>query len=262
MTDASTIYRLLANRHARDMIWFEVKDGPSRGTTHLRLDALAIAKSWRPVRVYGYEVKVSRSDWVKDQKWQEYAGYCNYLSVVAPDGIVDPKEVPDGFGLLVPARTGSMLRTVRKPARREVDPDWMMLLYLLMNRTLPDNGRHTLSRELRIQQWREALGVKYEARKIGYLVRHKTRELLDSLRSSAKRQQDLAELDAWLDVHDAGEWGSVAERLERALTRERRELRDARRQLAFRAVRCARLLRDCTEMTRGATSHEAPCRSV
>lgn len=240
--NAHDILGLLAQRHARDMFWNEVKNGPTWGGSHMRLDALAIAKSWSPVRVYGYEIKVSRSDWIKDQKWMDYAEVCNYLCVVAAEGVVDPSEVPNGFGLLVPAKTGSMLRTIRKPIRREADPHWPTLLYLLMSRTRPDNGVHQLSREARVAHWREALEAKDAARKIGWLVRRRTAERIEQLERSAKRAEDLEELDSFLEANDPGNWGSVAERLERVRLAEFTKLVNARRALNRAAIRVARIL--------------------
>lgn len=247
--NAHDIGRLLSARHSRDMLWFEVKDGPTQGTSHLRLDALAIHKSWRPVTIHGYEIKVSRGDWLQDEKWTEYARYCTHLWVVAPDGVVQPEEIPEGLGLLQPAKTGTMLRTRRKAIRREIEPDPYMLLYLLMNRTKPDNGVHLMSRERRIAEWRTILEAKDEAKKLGWKVRQKTRDLIESLRDGGKRAEDLRALDAWIDQHDPnGRWTSVVERLERVRTKPQREAEDARAALLRAAERAAEILGRATSM--------------
>lgn len=53
-----------------------------------------------------HELKTSRSDWRRELddpgKADAWWPYCSRFWVVAPTGVVDPKEVPDGWGLLVP----------------------------------------------------------------------------------------------------------------------------------------------------------------
>jgi hypothetical protein len=63
-----------------------------------RIDAAIIDVSKRWIR--GFEIKVSRSDFLKDEKWQEYAEFCSSLSIVCPAGLIQKQEVPKPFGLL------------------------------------------------------------------------------------------------------------------------------------------------------------------
>lgn len=63
-----------------------------------RIDAAIIDTSKRWIR--GFEIKVSRSDYLRDEKWQEYAEFCSSLSIVCPEGLIAKDEVPDPFGLL------------------------------------------------------------------------------------------------------------------------------------------------------------------
>jgi len=48
----------------------------------------------------GYEIKVSRSDFLGDDKWDNYLKYCNYFYFVAPKGLIGKHELPDGVGLI------------------------------------------------------------------------------------------------------------------------------------------------------------------
>lgn len=66
---AEDIKHALARRHKEDMFFTEVKDGPT-GYQYSRIDALAIKISWSKYQLTGYEVKVSRSDFLRDSKWQ------------------------------------------------------------------------------------------------------------------------------------------------------------------------------------------------
>jgi hypothetical protein len=63
-----------------------------------RIDAAIIDVSKRWIR--GFEIKVSRSDFLGDQKWHEYTEFCSSLSIVCPEGLIRKEEVPGPFGLL------------------------------------------------------------------------------------------------------------------------------------------------------------------
>ena len=63
-----------------------------------RVDAVIIDTDHRWVR--GYEIKTSRSDWLRDIKWTEYTAFCSSLSIVCPEGLIRPEEVNPPFGLL------------------------------------------------------------------------------------------------------------------------------------------------------------------
>lgn len=72
-------------------------------------DAVAV-NLWqsRSYAVHGFEVKVSRADWKKEltnpRKNDEVMGYCDFFWVFAAPGIVDPAELPIGWGLKEPAQ--------------------------------------------------------------------------------------------------------------------------------------------------------------
>lgn len=73
-----------------------------------------------PPPVHGFEVKVSRADWLTEhrtdgKKSETWRRYCDYWWLVVPNPkIIKPGELPDGWGLLAGEK---QLRTVMKPAR-------------------------------------------------------------------------------------------------------------------------------------------------
>jgi hypothetical protein len=74
--------------------------------------------------LHGHEVKVSRSDWLTElrdlTKAEAFKRYMHHWWLVAADkSIVNPGELPDGWGLLVKA--GNMLRAVVKAPRLSPD---------------------------------------------------------------------------------------------------------------------------------------------
>ena len=64
----------------------------------LRIDAVVLNLRERKVR--GFEIKVSREDFLQDKKWQLYSQFCSELSIVCPSELIQVDEVKSPFGLL------------------------------------------------------------------------------------------------------------------------------------------------------------------
>lgn len=104
------------------VIQFEV--GNSTGG-HVKRHADAVAMSIWPSRgykIFGYEIKVSRSDWLSElknpQKAEEVGQYCDAWFIVSPPDIVNEVEIPDTWGWMVPA--GKSLRIRKQPVVKKV----------------------------------------------------------------------------------------------------------------------------------------------
>lgn len=134
MSTASTIKDLLASKHSNDVFVTECKDGPSCSGM-LKLDAWAMKRSWAHPCYYGYEIKVSRADFLSDTKWPGYLDYCNEFSFVCPKGVIQPNEVAESAGLLIVASTGTRLFTKKKAPHRDIPTPELLLQYILMART-------------------------------------------------------------------------------------------------------------------------------
>lgn len=76
-----------------------------------RIDAaiIDISKRW----ISGFEIKVDRADFLRDEKWQEYAEFCSSLSIVCPEGLIAKEEVPGPFGLLYVLGTPGLTNDLR-----------------------------------------------------------------------------------------------------------------------------------------------------
>jgi hypothetical protein len=172
----SDILKAIAKRHTNDFFMTEVKDGPTWFGSHLRMDGVAIAKSWTRPCITGYEVKVSRSDWLADQKWNNYIPLCHRFSVAAAPGVVHEGEIPAGVGWYeyVPA-TGN-LRIKQKAAPREIELNPHMLMYIIMSRIDGDRIPFYKEREAYI---RDYLAGKKECRHIGRQLSKHIRDRLD-----------------------------------------------------------------------------------
>lgn len=191
MIGTGTTLDLLAARHAKDVFVAECKGGPTWGTTHLRLDAWAMRRSWANPCMFGYEVKHSRGDWLADQKLQAYLPMCNVLYVVAGvRGIVAPEELPEGVGLLEVASTGTMLRTLRKAPHRQVPFPEELAMYVLMSRCQITSSWYASAPktyEERLAYWRRYLDEKREGAALAHEVNGRIRKLYRAVQEENER---------------------------------------------------------------------------
>lgn len=139
---ADEVLVAVARRHTKDLFLTEVKTGPTltapQGQLH-RIDALAVARSWTHPLVTGYECKISRQDWVRDDKWHSVLGDCHSFYIACPWGVVVPEEVPPDVGLIWVRSTGS-LSVRRKAVYRDIALPALLLYYVALARI--DSDRH------------------------------------------------------------------------------------------------------------------------
>jgi hypothetical protein len=244
---ARGIIRLLEAKHGRDLFFSEVKDGPTWGGTHLRLDAIAIRKSWSPVRIMAYEVKVSRSDWLNDRKWEAYLPLAHELSIVAPKDVVRLDELPEKVGLFEVAATGGALRTQRKPTFREIEPPWSLLLYLLMSRTIPGDPHagHKPTREERIASWKASVEG---GRDLAYRVSDGLRKRIEAAERAGRKAPELDDLEEWLHENKCGWGGSILERVKRVMYSRSEKIEDAEKRLRRSAEEVATILNTASKI--------------
>jgi hypothetical protein len=103
-----------------------------------RADAIALQLyRSRGIHLHGFEVKVSRRDWVNElrspAKADDLATRCRHFTVVTPQGIVDRAELPDSWGLFEIDKRERLLRTVT-PAKLEPQPLDLYTLSLILRR--------------------------------------------------------------------------------------------------------------------------------
>jgi hypothetical protein len=113
------------------------------GRTGLRADLFTIKPSWKPVPTI-YEVKTSRSDFLRDDKWTAYLPYCERFYFAFPPGLVKPEEVLDKtVGIVNVTADGTVLiiRTCRK--RKVHAKNIHLMLHRLLFRYVFANGGRT-----------------------------------------------------------------------------------------------------------------------
>lgn len=105
-------------------------------------------------RIDACELKVSRSDWLRElekpEKAEAWWPYCNNFWLVVPTAdIVKDGELPDGWGLMVPQARGRRFKTLVSPAERAADE--LKLTHSLLV-TLLKNTQTTRGNALRTQR--------------------------------------------------------------------------------------------------------------
>lgn len=212
---ASEIVDLLAEKHAGDVFVPECKSGPTQSGSHDRLDAWVMPKSWAHPDVIGYEVKVDRADFMRDQKWPRYLDLCNLLYFVAPRGVIFPSELPVEVGLMEVSTGGRRIITKRKAARRDVTIPEDVFRYVLMCRATI--GREQKSKADRSDFWRHWLATREENRRLGSEVGGRIAKLYaenvervdreqSRLRSELEGLQDARRILAELGIDSLPRW--------------------------------------------------------
>ena len=183
---AGDILKLLEERHKLDVFVPECSIDSSHNRGYGRIDAWAMKKSYANSRTWGYEIKVSRRDFIQDEKWKKYMTVCDSFYFVCPWGLIDSGEVPEGVGLIYAASTGNRLITKKKAAAREVDIPENFWRSILKNRAqiiCSAYYGHPQTREDRIKYWRNWIEAKKETLYLGHEVSKKIREHVEAVES-------------------------------------------------------------------------------
>lgn len=89
-----------------------------------QLDVAAMRLSWSRPLITGYEVKISRADFLSDvrgEKWRKYLACVERLYFAVPNYMVEPSEVPPECGLVY--RGSKSWRWHRKAPARSLSPE-------------------------------------------------------------------------------------------------------------------------------------------
>lgn len=122
------ILSLIKSKHERDVVVPECKNGETWGARDLlKMDAWILRRSYRPLTMIGYEIKVTRQDFETDQKWTGYLDLCHEFYFACPAGLIRATDLPQRVGIVWASK--NRLFTKRKAER--VEPDSAKLIDLL-----------------------------------------------------------------------------------------------------------------------------------
>lgn len=235
----------LAAKCYRDFFLTEVKSGPTQlavaGGLRI-LDGLAIRKSWTAPCFTGYEVKISRGDFLRDAKFYTYEELCNCLYIVCPKGMIDRTEVPESVGLMYYDPDKKTITTRKKAIFRKIEYSPEILLYIIFSRLESDRYPFFSDKQGYFEAY---LAGKSSNRVLAHVIKTKLVE------ENVRLEQELENLrgfephyeayKAIMDVlHNHGIWGfkakSIGEELDKALSSKCPEDISSIRQSAERLV--------------------------
>ena len=218
----------LGEKHWKDFFLTEVKSGSSwmtaRGDMKI-LDALAIRKSWTSPCFTGYEIKISRSDFLRDAKFYTYEELCNCLYIVCPKGMIDRTELPESVGLMYYDPDKKTIITKKKAIYRKIEYSPEMLLYIIYSRL--DSDRYPFFSDKR-EYYTAYLEGKRDNRDLGRAIKTKLvkenirmeRELED-VKYFKQQHEEYRAIRKVLEKHSIYGWqGGVAAELDKALARK------------------------------------------
>lgn len=205
MTSKEIIRALEEKLSVKHACFAEVKDGPtvSRGGAHRRVDFIAIKPTWSPVTIKGFEVKVSRADFLGDTKWTEYLTLCNQFYWACPKGLIKRDEIGPKCGLVYINPKSMKATTVKAAIYRQVEPDPLMLLYLIICRDAPQREKQVNAIRLEMAENKE-VGQGYAR-----FVSKKLQQADEMVRECVSDvPADVLEVTEWMKANGVRGWGS------------------------------------------------------
>ncbi|MDD3881912.1 MAG: hypothetical protein PHI27_06635 [Eubacteriales bacterium] len=222
------IKKALSERHYRDFFLTECKSGSTwltaKGDMKI-LDALAIRKSWTNTCFTGYEIKVSRGDFLRDAKFYTYEELCNCLYVVCPKGMIERTELPESVGLIYYNPETKNLVTKKKAIYRDITYSPDLLLYIIFSRLDSDRIPFYSDKKAYFEDY---VAEKEHRRHLGKVVGKKLVAEIDDLQRQLEELRRFRENNerykAVLDVcmsHNINTWSSsFPANLDKALTKQ------------------------------------------
>jgi hypothetical protein len=144
----------------------------------------------------GYEIKISRSDFVGDDKWYEYLPTCNQFYFVCPYKLIDPSEIDSEAGLIWTSKKATRLYIKKRAPRRDVEAPVDLLLYILIARTKITGANDMRIDNNSVAYWKRWLDDKKNNRVLGYAVSKKIREHVNETeRENARLKRGIEEFE-------------------------------------------------------------------
>jgi len=124
--------RYVVAEHVRNQCGF----GGYWGTGPLRTADALVVDLWPSSGnlIHGFEVKVSRSDWLTElkdpEKAEAFKPYCDHWWLAVPDATIVRDDLPEGWGLLDLSRGGLRIskqapKLARQPMPHEMTVAWV-----------------------------------------------------------------------------------------------------------------------------------------
>lgn len=190
-------------QQSRTLDWLAMSVWPSRG-----------------LELYGFEIKCSRADWLKERKTPAKADpfirYLHEFWMVAPEGVALADEIPATWGWLAPKGLGLTVKK-RAPKLTPERVSWAFLAALLRRASEPDQAAITEAVRLVTEKKNAEMAEAAKGwRKTGGFQTEKLQALIDQFEAASGVK---------LEGYNGGQIGAaVREVLSGKLPQHRREL--------------------------------------
>lgn len=184
-------------------IMFEVGDGT--GTNQRRwADAVAM-NLWpsRGLEIHGFEVKASRSDWLRElknpAKAESIQRYCDRWWIVAPPGVVKDGELPPTWGLYE-AKDGKLRQVIAAPKLEAQPVNRSFVAAMLRRASEVDQGEVSAAVDAKVSELRER-----DERRIEHEIERRTQRDADLREAVAKIERVSGiKIERWSDNEEIG----------------------------------------------------------
>ena len=185
----SDITKALKERHDKrgDFFASQVKMGSAGSKI---LDGVAIPPTWSPRTIIGYEIKVTRADFLSDQKYPHYMETCNLFYFVVPKGLIKKDEVPRNVGII--EYNNGKLRQIKHAIYEKRDINVDMLLHCIFYKV------HQYNKPKSKRELFEEMKLKVESREYGHEIAKKFRELERPKLGDTKEHRDWNYLQSYI----------------------------------------------------------------
>lgn len=222
---STEIKRALQGRCPKEYYLTEVKNGGTYTPSNqglLIFDAVHIRRSWTNPCITIYEIKVSRGDFLQDNKWKLYLQYCNQFFFVVPKGMIDRNELPEDIGLIYYNPDTKGLVTKQKAKWRECENPDDMYKYIIYSR-LGENQYPFY--DDKVAYAKDYIENRAEKKYIGHRLgtkmaedlekAYKRLEYLSTSETKIKAFEDILEV---LYKHGLSTWGDIPKTIDEALS--------------------------------------------
>ena len=179
---------MLSSKHAKDIIVPECKNGETWSTRQLlKLDAWVLRRTYSPLTTIGYEIKINRQDFERDQKWIAYTDLCHEFYFVCPAGLIRAIDLPKGIGLIWTTMSGQALQTKIKAERHQPDLEKFnaLMIYVIMSRSVIVNDMHEANKgeveNDRLKVLREQAAYAESRKELAHFVNEHVRKRFDEM---------------------------------------------------------------------------------
>jgi len=176
LTENRCITSLIA-RHRKDLFFSHV---PINLKSTRILDAFALSRSHVFLST-GYEIKLSHSDFVNDDKWIEYLPFCSRFFFVSPIKVIKQEEIPEETGLIY-IREDGITHKIKNCISKPVQFDKLAEFFFTLLVYHTDNSL-SVQRLQRIFEMSVLMVSKKAGENLSKIIKSKIRSIIFSLQN-------------------------------------------------------------------------------